>query len=116
MLPGNDRQFVGAGTHPQLPWHCLIWIKAAVGTSSSLEAGSGPDAANHPITRSKRVLPCPLQATTGAEGRAAGAWIFAFLFLTAVLMPAFAVATVGSYGLAVWVYQMLAGPPGPPVR
>ena len=42
--------------------------------------------------------------------------IFAFLFLTAVLMPAIAVATVGSYGLAVWVYQMLAGPPGPPAR
>jgi periplasmic nitrate reductase NapE len=42
--------------------------------------------------------------------------IFAFLFLTAVLMPAFAVAAVGSYGLAVWVYQMAAGPPGPPPR
>jgi periplasmic nitrate reductase NapE len=42
--------------------------------------------------------------------------IFAFLFLTGVLMPAFAVATVGSYGLAVWVYQMLVGPPGPPAR
>ena len=40
--------------------------------------------------------------------------IFAFLFLTAVVMPALAVATVGSYGLAVWIYQMLAGPPGPP--
>ena len=40
--------------------------------------------------------------------------IFAFLFLTAVLMPALAVATVGGYGLAVWVYQMMAGPPGPP--
>jgi periplasmic nitrate reductase NapE len=42
--------------------------------------------------------------------------IFAFLFLTAVLMPALAVATVGSYGLAVWIYQMAAGPPGPPAR
>jgi periplasmic nitrate reductase NapE len=40
--------------------------------------------------------------------------IFAFLFLTAVIMPALAVATVGSYGLAVWVYQIIAGPPGPP--
>ncbi len=40
--------------------------------------------------------------------------VFAFLFLTAVLMPALAVAFVGSYGLAVWVYQMAAGPPGPP--
>ena len=40
--------------------------------------------------------------------------VFAILFLTAVLMPALAVATVGSYGLSVWVYQMIAGPPGPP--
>ena len=42
--------------------------------------------------------------------------IFAFLFLTAVLMPAVTVAVVGSYGFAVWVYQMVAGPPGPPPR
>jgi periplasmic nitrate reductase NapE len=42
--------------------------------------------------------------------------IFAFFFLTAVLMPALAVATVGSYGLAVWTYQMIAGPPGPPAK
>ena len=40
--------------------------------------------------------------------------IFAFLFLTAVLMPALAVGVVGSYGLGVWIYQMVAGPPGPP--
>jgi nitrate reductase NapE len=40
--------------------------------------------------------------------------IFAFLFLTAILMPALAVATVGTYGLTVWIYQMAAGPPGPP--
>ena len=42
--------------------------------------------------------------------------IFAFLFLTMVLMPALAVATVGGYGFAVWIYQMAAGPPGPPAR
>jgi periplasmic nitrate reductase NapE len=40
--------------------------------------------------------------------------IFAFLFLTALVMPALAVAVVGSYGLAVWTYHMVAGPPGPP--
>lgn len=40
--------------------------------------------------------------------------IFAFLFLTAVLMPALAVATVGSWGLTVWIYQIINGPPGPP--
>ena len=42
--------------------------------------------------------------------------IFAFLFLTALMMPALAVAAVGSYGLAVWIYQMAAGPPGPPSK
>jgi periplasmic nitrate reductase NapE len=42
--------------------------------------------------------------------------IFAFLFLTAVLMPALTVATVGGYGLAVWIYQIASGPPGPPSR
>ena len=35
-------------------------------------------------------------------------------FGSVVLMPAVAVATVGSYGLSVWIYQMIAGPPGPP--
>jgi nitrate reductase NapE len=40
--------------------------------------------------------------------------IFAFLILTAVVMPVLAVGTVGSYGLGVWIYQMFAGPPGPP--
>jgi nitrate reductase NapE len=40
--------------------------------------------------------------------------IFAFLFLTAVLMPVLAVGVVGSYGLAVWIYQLVNGPPGPP--
>ncbi len=51
---------------------------------------------------------------TGGRPRRRRMEIFAFLFLTAVLMPALAVAAVGSYGLAVWVYQMAAGPPGSP--
>lgn len=42
--------------------------------------------------------------------------VFAFLFLTAVMMPAIAVATVGGYGLAVWLRQIATGPPGPPER
>ena len=53
---------------------------------------------------------------TGARSRRRRMEIFAFLFLTAVMMPALAVATVGSYGLAVWIYQIAAGPPGPPSR
>jgi nitrate reductase NapE len=40
--------------------------------------------------------------------------IYAFLIVTAVLMPGLAIATVGGYGLTVWIYQIFAGPPGPP--
>jgi nitrate reductase NapE len=53
---------------------------------------------------------------SGAYARRRRMEIFAFLFLTAVMMPAFAVAAVGSYGLAVWIYQIAAGPPGPPQK
>lgn len=34
-----------------------------------------------------------------------------FIFLTVVLAPLIAVAIVGSYGLLIWLYQMLMGPP-----
>ena len=34
-----------------------------------------------------------------------------FVFLTVVLAPALAVMIVGGYGLAIWLYQMWAGPP-----
>jgi periplasmic nitrate reductase NapE len=39
-----------------------------------------------------------------------------FLVLTLLLAPVLAITTVGGYGLGVWVYQMIAGPPGPPVK
>ncbi|WP_127520929.1 periplasmic nitrate reductase, NapE protein [Mesorhizobium sp. Z1-4] len=37
-----------------------------------------------------------------------------FLLLSVVLAPALSVAFVGGLGLIIWVYQMIAGPPGPP--
>ncbi len=37
----------------------------------------------------------------------------AFLFLTVVLAPALTIALVGGYGFAVWILQLIAGPPGP---
>jgi nitrate reductase NapE len=40
--------------------------------------------------------------------------VYAFLIITAILMPALAVATVGTWGLTVWIYQAINGPPGPP--
>jgi periplasmic nitrate reductase NapE len=47
----------------------------------------------------------------GAEKRRE--WLL-FLFLTVVLAPTVAVAVVGGYGFLVWMYQLIAGPPGPP--
>jgi len=41
--------------------------------------------------------------------------IVAFLFL-AVSIPDLAVATVGTYGLSVWIDQIINGPPGPPAE
>jgi periplasmic nitrate reductase NapE len=35
----------------------------------------------------------------------------AFFFLTVVLAPIMAVAVVGGYGLLIWLYQFLSGPP-----
>lgn len=37
-----------------------------------------------------------------------------FLFLTVFLAPSVAVAIVGGLGFLIWIYQMIAGPPGPP--
>jgi nitrate reductase NapE len=38
------------------------------------------------------------------------------VLLSLVLAPVLAVATVGGYGLGIWVYQMWRGPPGPPPK
>jgi len=34
-----------------------------------------------------------------------------FLFLTVVMVPVFMVMLVAGYGFAVWMYQLIAGPP-----
>lgn len=49
----------------------------------------------------------PLPSTQGQE-------IKGFLIITAVLIPALSVALVGTYGFAIWIYQLLAGPPSAP--
>ena len=35
----------------------------------------------------------------------------AFIFLTVVMAPVLAGVVIGCYGLAVWIYQMVMGPP-----
>jgi periplasmic nitrate reductase NapE len=92
----------------------LIQIKSTDTLACSLDMGGGPDAANQKICM--RWNMSAASDDRSGRPRRRRMEIFAFLFLTAVLMPALAVAVVGSYGLAVWVYQMAVGPPGPPAR
>ena len=42
--------------------------------------------------------------------------LIVFLIIVALVWPVTAVAVVGGYGFAVWMYQVVAGPPGPPRR
>ena len=35
-----------------------------------------------------------------------------FVFLAFVMAPVLAVAVVGGYGFLVWMFQLVAGPPG----
>ena len=37
---------------------------------------------------------------------------WAFILLTVVVAPVVSVVIVGGYGFLVWMYQILAGPPG----
>ncbi len=37
---------------------------------------------------------------------------WAFIVLTVVVAPVMSVVIVGGYGFLVWMYQLLAGPPG----
>jgi periplasmic nitrate reductase NapE len=94
----------------------LIQIKAADDTLLIVSSGNGPDAVQVPNLKERDTALSVADDDAHGRLRRRRMEIFAFLFLTAVLMPALAVATVGSYGLAVWIYQMAAGPPGPPAR
>lgn len=37
--------------------------------------------------------------------------VIVFSLLTVVLAPVLSVVTVGAYGFAIWMYQLLSGPP-----
>jgi len=40
--------------------------------------------------------------------------LFAFITLAVLIWPVLAIGVVGGYGFLVWMYQLIAGPPGPP--
>ena len=49
----------------------------------------------------------------GSDAQKKKAELRAFLFLTVVMAPLLAGLIVAGYGFAVWMLQLLAGPPGP---
>jgi nitrate reductase NapE len=49
---------------------------------------------------------------SGGEVPARRQELLVFLFFTVVLAPVLAVAIVGGYGFAIWMYQLISGPPG----
>lgn len=52
----------------------------------------------------------PEQAPQGTEARKRE-WRL-FVFIIVFLFPLLTVALVGAYGFSIWMYQLLAGPPG----
>lgn len=54
------------------------------------------------------------EMATTAEPRDKRRELLTFLFLAVVIAPVLSIAIVGGYGFLVWIYQIFAGPPGPP--
>lgn len=53
-------------------------------------------------------------ASVASESRTRARELLVFLLLAVLVWPVVAVGVVGGYGFAVWMYQHVAGPPGPP--
>ena len=68
----------------------------------------------HRIARAGHMSKLSIQAWLGDARRKRE--LAVFLLLSLLLAPVLAITTVGSYGLGVWIYQMMAGPPGPPTK
>ncbi len=53
----------------------------------------------------------PVRATSTARDE-----LIVFLLIVALIWPIATVGVVGGFGFGVWMYQLIAGPPGPPRR
>ncbi len=56
----------------------------------------------------------PPRPETPAQRQEKRQELIVFLFLAGVLFPILAVILVSGYGFAVWMLQLVTGPPGPP--
>lgn len=53
-----------------------------------------------------------MEDEAAAEGRSKRDETLAFVALAVFLAPVLAGAIVGSYGFLIWMFQLIAGPPG----
>lgn len=51
-----------------------------------------------------------------SSARTARDELIVFAIIVALVWPVMTIGVVGGYGFAVWMYQLVAGPPGPPRR
>src|SRR5262249_42913812 len=63
----------------------------------------------HMTDASNRVQPVRATSTVRDE-------LIVFLLIVALIWPIATVGVVGGFGFGVWMYQLIAGPPGPPRR
>jgi periplasmic nitrate reductase NapE len=78
-------------------------LRAGIGMAKS---GSNRVRGQRAVTSMEEVRDRSVASTTRRRGE-----LLMFLFLTIVLWPAIAIAVVGGWGLAVWIYQALTGSP-----
>jgi len=62
-------------------------------TSTGAASGQAPSTQSTPTRRSELIV---------------------FLIIVALIWPIVTVGVVGGYGFGIWMYQLVAGPPGPP--
>ncbi|MCG3143603.1 MAG: hypothetical protein HONDAALG_00958 [Gammaproteobacteria bacterium] len=56
----------------------------------------------------------PTMAMSGGKEVEKRAELRVFLLLAVVLAPLISVLLVGGLGFSIWIFQLVAGPPGPP--
>ena len=54
------------------------------------------------------------QASSARAPQTRRSELIVFLIIIALIWPVVTVGVVGGYGFTIWMYQLIAGPPGPP--
>ena len=93
--PSNRRRHRPVGT--------VDFVTGPIAPRSALSKTAMTDTNNHRAAT---------DTATAKEEKRRELWLF--LVVTLIVFPVLAVCIVGGYGFAVWIFQMIAGPPGPP--